>query len=102
MGSGPAWRNSPNGTLPVFLRYRMRRVNCGACGVVVEEVPCAAGKHQRTKVYILAHWAHQLFWQETAASFWGKVCHSKELVVGWGLDWRRAPAGERPSCSDCR
>jgi transposase len=44
----------------VFLLYRMRRVNCKTCGVVVEELPWASGKHQLTKVYMqfLAHWLH--------------------------------------------
>ena len=49
----PVW-----GFLVVFL-YRMRRVNCWRCGVLVEEVPWGIGKHQLTKVYMqfLAHWA---------------------------------------------
>jgi transposase len=67
----------------VLLLYRMRRVNCPTCGVVVEEVPWASGKHQLTKVYMqfLARWARKLSWKETAASFrtsWEKVCHSLE------------------------
>jgi transposase len=77
----------------VFLLYRMRRVNCPTCGVVVEEVPWASGKHQLTKVYMqfLAHWARKLSWKETAESFrtsWEKVCHSVEYVVSWGLEHR--------------
>jgi transposase len=77
----------------VFLLYRMRRVNCETCGVVVEEVPWASGKHQLTKAYMqfLAHWARKLSWQETAQSFrtsWEKVCHSVEYVVSWGLEHR--------------
>jgi transposase len=77
----------------VFLLYRMRRVDCPACGVVVEEVPWASGKHQLTKVYMqfLAHWARKLSWKETAASFrtsWEKVCHSVEYVVSGGLEHR--------------
>jgi transposase len=77
----------------VFLLYCMRRVNCPTCGVLVEEVPWASGKHQLTKVYMqfLAHWARKLSWKETAASFrtsWEKVCHSVEYVVSWGLEHR--------------
>ncbi len=77
----------------VFLLYRMRRVNCGTCGIVVEEVPWATGKHQLTKVYMqfLAHWARQLSWKETAEAFrtsWEKVCHAVEYVVSWGLEHR--------------
>jgi transposase len=33
----------------VFLLYRMRRVDCRHCGVVVEEVPWSDGKHQLTR-----------------------------------------------------
>jgi len=77
----------------VFLLYRMRRVHCRTCGIVVEEVPWATGKHQLTKVYLqfLAHWARQLSWQETAEAFrtsWEKVCQAVEYVVTWGLEHR--------------
>lgn len=43
----------------VFFLYRMRRVNCRSCGVLVEAVPWGSGKHQLTKAYMqfLAHWA---------------------------------------------
>jgi len=79
--------------LLVFFLYRMRRVNCGQCGVVVEEVPWGSGKHQLTKVYMqfLAHWARKLSWKEVAESFqtsWEKVCDSVEYVVQWGLQNR--------------
>src|SRR6202140_2261843 len=37
----------------VLLLYRMRRVDCRACGVQVEELPWAIGKHQLTKAYML-------------------------------------------------
>jgi transposase len=78
----------------VLLLYRMRRVDCRACGVRVEEVPWATGKHQLTKAYMLflAHWARKLSWQETAASFrssWDKVRQAVEYVVEWGLAHRR-------------
>lgn len=77
----------------VVLLYAMRRVDCRVCGVVVEEVPWASGKHQLTKVYMqfLAHWARQLSWKGTAEAFrtsWEKVCHSVEYVVSWGLEHR--------------
>ena len=77
----------------VFFLYRMRRVNCRQCGVVVEEVPWGSGKHHLTKVYMqfLAHWARKLSWKEVAESFqtsWEKVCHSVEYVVEWGLQYR--------------
>jgi transposase len=78
----------------VFFLYRMRRVNCRNCGVVVdEEVPWGSGKHQLTKVYMqfLAHWARKLSWKEVAESFqtsWEKVCDAVEYVVQWGLQHR--------------
>jgi transposase len=77
----------------VFLLYRMRRVNCPVCGIVVEHVPWATGKHQLTKVYMqfLAHWARQLSWKEVAEAFhtsWEKVCQAVEYVVSWGLEHR--------------
>jgi transposase len=77
----------------VFLLYRMRRVDCRTCGVLVEEVPWSAGKHQLTRAYrlFLARWARKLSWQETAASFhtsWDKVCDAVQYVVGWGLEHR--------------
>jgi transposase len=77
----------------VFLLYRMRRVHCKTCGVVVEEVPWADGKHSLTKAYMLflARWARKLSWKETAASFhttWDKVCDAVQYVVDWGLAHR--------------
>ena len=46
----------------------MRRVQCRACGVKVEQVPWATGKHTLTRAYMLhlAHWARKLSWKETA------------------------------------
>ena len=42
----------------VMLLYAMRRVQCRDCGVKVESVPWAIGKHSLTKAYMLylAHW----------------------------------------------
>jgi len=78
----------------VQLLYAMRRVNCRACGVKVEQVPWAEGKHTLTKAYMvyLAHWARKLSWQETALSFrttWEHVCQAVEYVVQWGLAHRQ-------------
>ena len=33
--------------------YMMRRVECPRCGVIVERVPWAEGKHQLTTTYML-------------------------------------------------
>jgi len=81
----------------VELLYRMRRVQCRCCGVKVEQVPWAAGKHTLPRAYMLhlAHWARKLSWQETARSFrtrWEKVCHAVEYVVQWGLAHRELDA----------
>jgi transposase len=77
----------------VFFLYRMRRVNCQRCGVVVEQVPWSDGKHQSTKAHMLflARWARKLSWKETAEAFrtsWDRVCDAVEYVVGWGLEHR--------------
>src|SRR5258707_1226608 len=77
----------------VLLLYRMRRVDCRACGVRVEELPWAIGKHQLTKAYMLflAHWARKLSWQETAVAFrtsWDKGCQAGGEWVEWGLEHR--------------
>jgi transposase len=37
----------------VFLRHRMRRVDCRNCGVVVEEVPWGDDKHLLARAYML-------------------------------------------------
>lgn len=77
----------------VFFLYRMRRVQCRSCGVVVEEVPWCDGKHSSTKAHLLflARWARKLSWRETAESFhtsWDKVSDAVEYVVDWGLRHR--------------
>ena len=77
----------------VMLLYAMRRVQCARCGIKVEQVPWAIGKHSLTKAYMLylAHWARKLSWKETASSFgttWDQVCHAVEYVVQWGLAHR--------------
>jgi len=77
----------------VFFLYRMRRVHCQRCGVVVEWVPWSDGKHQSTKAHMLflARWARKLSWTETAEAFrtsWDRVCDAVEYVVGWGLEHR--------------
>src|SRR5450755_4244194 len=74
---------------------RMRRVDCRACGVRVEELPWAIGKHQLTKAYMLflAHWARKLSWQETAVESLpsGRVCGG----VGAGASQSGPHPGDR-------
>lgn len=77
----------------VVLLYAMRRVDCRGCGVKVEQVPWAIGKHTQCKAYMLflAQWARRLSWRETAMAFrtsWEKVFHAVEWVVEWGLAQR--------------
>lgn len=77
----------------VVLLYAMRRVDCRGCGVKVEQVPWAIGKHTLCKAYMLflAQWARRLSWRETAMAFrtsWEKVFHAVEWVVEWGLAHR--------------
>lgn len=79
--------------IPVFFIYALRRVNCKRCGVKVEAVPWAEGKHTLTNTYMLflARWAKRLSWQEVAGVFktsWEKVFHSVEWAVEWGLAHR--------------
>src|SRR5699024_10768018 len=50
----------------VFLVYAPRRVECAECGVRVEALPWARGKHRHTEAYawFLAGWARRLSWKE--------------------------------------
>ena len=52
----------------VFFMYALRRVHCKSCGVKVEAIPWAEGKHTMTNTYMhfLASWAKRLSWQEVA------------------------------------
>lgn len=73
----------------IFFLYALRRVDCPACGVVVEKVPWAQGKETLCLSYqwFLAGWAKRLSWKETAEVFrasWGKVFRSVEMAVRWG------------------
>ena len=79
--------------IAVFFVYLMRRVDCAGCGVKVESVPWAEGKHTLTRAYMqfLANWARRLSWQEVATAFrtsWQKVFRSVESIVVWGLAHR--------------
>jgi transposase len=83
----------PFWNIAVFFAYALRRVNCTRCGVKVETVPWADGKHTLTKTYMhfLASWAKKLSWKETAVAFrttWEKVFDSVEWAVQWGLAHR--------------
>jgi len=75
--------------LLVFFCYAPRRVDCARCGVRVEALPWATGKHQLTTTYawFLATWAKRLSWSEVARVFrtsWDTVFRAVELAVTWG------------------
>ncbi len=71
----------------------MRRVDCLTCGIKVETIPWAQGKHTDCDVFrhFLAFWARLLSWKETACCFqinWDNVCRSVKWVVDFGLKHR--------------
>jgi transposase len=73
----------------VFFLYRPRRLDCKHCGVRVERLPWAKGKHQLTDAYAwyLSEWAKRLSWKEVADVFhtsWDHVFTSVEMAVNWG------------------
>lgn len=75
----------------VFLLYPPRRVNCPRCGVKVEQMPWASGKHHVTDAYawFLARWARRLSWKEVAEVFctsWDSVFRAVEMAVTWGRE----------------
>jgi len=79
--------------IAVYFVYAMRRVECPACGVKVEEVPWCDGKNELTTTYrwFLAGWAKRLSWQEVACAFrtsWQNVFRSVKHAVSWGLAHR--------------
>ena len=75
--------------IQVFFIYAPRRVSCLECGVRVEQMPWAAGKHQLTDTYVwfLADWARRLSWKEVAEAFRTTRDHvfcSVDMAVAWG------------------
>ena len=79
--------------IKVFFIYTPRRVECPFCGVVVERVPWADGKHSLTNSFrfFLSKWAKKLSWKEVAESFnvsWEHVFRSVKHVVTYGLENR--------------
>jgi len=71
----------------------MRRGNCPQCGVKVERVPWAHGKHGCCDVFchFLARWAKRMSWKEPAECFqvsWDTVWRSVQSVVDYGLKHR--------------
>src|SRR5258708_10739255 len=84
------WIMPPLWKFTMALIYTMRRVDCPSCGVVVEKVPWATGKHGLCDGFrlLLARWGRKLSWQEVALSFgvsWADVYASIQWVVEYGL-----------------
>jgi transposase len=80
----------PLWSIPVFLVYAMRRVDCKTCGVVTERVPWSDGKSRQTYSYrlFLATWAKRLSWHEVAQIFgtsWDSVYRAIFWVVSYGI-----------------
>ena len=79
-------------TIAPHRRNRPQCSGCGQrCGVTVEQVPWADGKHQLTTTYrwFLATWAKRLSWQEVSRVFrtsWDQVFRSVAMAVAWGRD----------------
>ncbi len=76
--------------IAVFFAYKMRRVNCTACGIKIEKIPWASGKKHITftLAWYLSDWAKYLPWSQVAAKFkvsWDTVFRSIEMAVEWGL-----------------
>ena len=83
----------PLGGIMVYFVYRMRRVECPACGIKVERVPWAEGKSSLTTEYkwFLARWARRMSWKEVAVTFrvsWEHVYEAVKHAVSWGLKHR--------------
>ena len=83
------WLFVPIWNVPVYFVYAPRRCACRRCGVKVELLPWATGKHQVTvtMLWFLANWAKVLSWQETAMRFrvgWKTVYRAVDHAVVWG------------------
>jgi len=81
--------------IAVALIYAMRRVDCGHCGVKVEQVPWADGGSKQTSTralqLFLAWWARRLSWREVGVIFgfsWERAFRSVRAVVAYGLAHR--------------
>ena len=87
------WAMTPLWIFAIALIYTMRRVACPTCGIVVEKVPWATGKHSLCDGFrlFLAHWARKLSWDEVAGAYgvsWADVYGAIQWVVDYGLKHR--------------
>lgn len=65
-------------------------MDCNPCGVTIEQIPWADGKHQSTNAFrlFLSQWAKHLSWKQTAIQFhskWDTVFRSVKWAVDYGL-----------------
>jgi transposase len=84
------WRHVPLWGIAVTLVYSPRRVSCPRCGIKVEKVPWAEGKHRLTTplVIVLSTWARWLAVEVVARLFgvsWATVGSAVEQAVAYGL-----------------
>jgi transposase len=87
------WRHIAVWGIPVWLRYRSRRVNCPCCGIKVEQIPWAMGKSDLSVPLIvaLATFARLLSWEEVGRLFgvhWNTVKAAVARAVEFGLENR--------------
>lgn len=83
----------PLWNIPVWFRYRPRRVECETHGIVVEKIPWGDGKRHLTVAHalFLADWAKRLSILEVARRFratWEQVRSAIGMVVEYGLKHR--------------
>ena len=77
--------------LTVVFLYCMRRLQCPACGVIIESVPWSVGKSPLTKshAWFLSEWAKLLSMQEVARQFklsWHHIFTSVSMAVAFGRE----------------
>ncbi len=83
----------PLWNIPVWFRYRPRRVECKTHGIVVEKIPWGDGKRHLTVAHavFLADWAKRLSILEVSRRFratWEQVRDAIGMVVEYGLKHR--------------
>lgn len=83
----------PLWNIPVWFRYRPRRVECETHGIVVEKIPWGDGKRHLTVAHalFLADWAKRLSILEVARRFratWDQVRAAIGMMVEYGLKHR--------------
>jgi transposase len=84
----------PLWNIPVWFRYKPRRVYCCRCGGIrAEHLPWVTGKQRFNPAYscFLAKWAELMPWLSVGKLFgcsWGTVANAVKSVVSYGLKHR--------------